>query len=162
MFARAGLLVLLAASLLVVGCGSQNPASTDGTQEAAAKKENAKPALDKLELSAEKDDKGVSESLLGMPYYPGSEPVTSNPEVAKEEGAPGVMSMRRSKEDATKVAQFYLSKLEEPKVDELPPANGFTSVILSGTRDGKSFLIVITSSADPKETVVNVSSTPKS
>lgn len=153
---------VLALVFALAGCGSKDTVVTgaDGSKAVVSQSGNkttiegtaadgTKATVtnegDKVSYS---DDKGqkmemggtVSESDLGVPFYPGSEEVKSGSAITDTTEQKTVISARSTKDDPQKVGDFYKDKISNPSTSNMD-SGGTKMVIMSGKLKGSDITI---------------------
>src|SRR5687768_14875819 len=136
--------ILFAAAVAValVGCGKKEETTIttpDGTSVTMTQDDKGTTGADIKVSSTGGDVKasvgGVTEDDLGLPFYTGSAEdsmgASSNSEVS---GQKVVVSMRTTKDDPSKVIDFYKEKVKKP-IPSVTDAGGMKTGGLSGELD---------------------------
>lgn len=169
----------LAVVLTLVGCASHEDVvvrGEDGTTAKVsangAKIETTAPDGTKSEMTTGrdggiefKDSKGqsmsagvgkVSESDLGVPFYPGSKEDTSGSFMADTSDGKSISCLRTTPDDPDKVQAFYKVKIETP-TDSSTTSNGMKMVVMGGKqKDGHSITITAIRDAGATETKISI------
>ncbi|HTQ12210.1 MAG TPA: hypothetical protein VMI31_19255 [Fimbriimonadaceae bacterium] len=124
-----------------------NTATIDKNGQAEIKQANG----DSAKIGA-----SVSESDLGVPFYPGSVEKPNASMTSTENGETTVVSNRTSKDDPAKVGSFYKDKIKDPK-DSTVNASGMNMETVTGKLDDGSEISVVASKNNSDDTQIMVS-----
>lgn len=147
-------LLILALGFVAAGCKQQqiDPVKIAPPIPAAPHKD--KP----VEIPPVQQSANVTEGDLGVPFYPGSEPIpklSSDMETSKNRT---ILSGRTTKDDYKKVADFYYKKLLKPHKGEL----GHEGMLVDGQlKDGSMIQIQIMKSGPQTQIQVTAFRAPR-
>lgn len=97
----------------------------------------------------------ITESDLGLPFYPGStEDVAGSHRIETDKDL-SVRSLRKSADDVGKVVAFYKSKLKDVTESSANNPQGQLTTLIGKLEDGSEISILVTRDAKAKETVIN-------
>lgn len=152
----------LLAAFLLTGCGHQEETVYHGPDGATITKTkdgssatysdnkgNQVTSTDDGKNVAITDSKGnkfnmggsVTETDLGLPFYPGSNEKPNGSMVAEENGQKSVMSARTTKDEPAKVGEFYKAKLQTPNDSNMNTGDTKIAMVTGKLSDGSEVTI---------------------